>query len=372
MRMLVLMVILGVLGFARTDDSQGKLKAINERIDNIQEKLEALKNEKKSVLNEVTRLELEQEKARVEFNRTELQWLRMREKLERNNREKERLEKRIAASKETLKSILRVIYKTGEMGYIKFFVFLENFEQLFQNYRLFTVLINYKFNEIRTIRGDVERLQQIRSEMQQQAASLEELKNQKNLKVRQLSSRRGEKLAFINRINQERELQANLLDGLQEEAERLNNLLDRSVSNADLAIGDLAQLRGRIPWPLPGTVVASFGKKKSARFDTYTFNNGIEIRPTRGNEIHAVLDGEVIFADYFTGYGNVIIVQHKRTFHTLYGHCRDFLKKKGDPVARGEVIATVGDTGGGELTTLYFEIRENLKALDPLQWLSGK
>jgi septal ring factor EnvC (AmiA/AmiB activator) len=135
---------------------------------------------------------------------------------------------------------------------------------------------------------------------------------------------------------------------------------------------DLGQWRGRLAWPLSGTVISSFGKKKSAKFNTFTMNNGIEIKPDHSDDIRAVGSGEVIFCDYLKGYGNVLMIQHAGSFHTLYGHCERFLKKPGERVEANEVIAVAGSTGSLYGKALYFEIRQNLKALDPLLWLGKK
>jgi septal ring factor EnvC (AmiA/AmiB activator) len=92
----------------------------------------------------------------------------------------------------------------------------------------------------------------------------------------------------------------------------------------------------------------------------------------QADEIKAVGGGEIIFCDYFKGYGNLLIIQHMGNFHTLYGHCDVFKKKLGDRVQAGEVIALAGNSGSLYGKSLYFEIRQNLKPLDPLRWLSKK
>ncbi|HEX7503201.1 MAG TPA: M23 family metallopeptidase, partial [Acidobacteriota bacterium] len=92
----------------------------------------------------------------------------------------------------------------------------------------------------------------------------------------------------------------------------------------------------------------------------------------RSDEIRAVGGGEIIFCDYFKGYGNLLIIQHAGNFHTLYGHCASFLKKLGDRVGTGEVIALAGNSGSLYGKALYFEIRQNLKPLDPLLWLGKR
>jgi septal ring factor EnvC (AmiA/AmiB activator) len=119
-------------------------------------------------------------------------------------------------------------------------------------------------------------------------------------------------------------------------------------------------------------LVSTFGKKRSKNFNTYTFNNGIEIKPTGGDSIKSILPGIVLYSDYLKGYGNVLIVQHSSSFYSLYGHCSKFLVTSGQEVQRGEFIALAGDSGSLEGKSLYFEIRVNIDAKNPLNWLTKR
>ncbi|MCP5046073.1 MAG: M23 family metallopeptidase, partial [bacterium] len=85
--------------------------------------------------------------------------------------------------------------------------------------------------------------------------------------------------------------------------------------------------------------------------------------------VRAVYAGEVVFANYFKGYGNLIIVQHSNNFYSLYGHCEKFFKNKGDSVREGEMISIAGDSGSTSGKVLHFEIRSGSSAENPIQWL---
>ena len=233
-------------------------------------------------------------------------------------------------------------------------------------------MIGSKFDQIKEIKSDMIRLAGVERELRVKAAQLGKLKSEKSASLAQLKTARREKLTLIDRINKERDIHARVLGELQEEAENLNRTLDQHLSaSGDIPV-NLKTLKGQMAWPVAGKIISSFGKKKSRRFDTYTINNGVEISPSSSGEIAAVLDGEVVFSDYFRGYGNLMIIQHTRNFHTLYGHCEKFVKTKGDRIRKGEVIALAGSSGTTAAKTLYFEIRESLKPTDPLKWLRKK
>ena len=352
--------------------SEDKLREINLKIQDISARLLASKQDKSSILNDIYALELQTETVVIELNRVNLLMAEAQAKIARKQKEEAELRAKIRNSLENVRRILRVLYKMGEMGYVKLFININSVDQLFRNYRLIVALMDDKVTEIREIRQGIVKLQKVMAELQVDLDRLVGLKNEKAGKLSQLKSLKQEKLDMIARINQQRDLNSRLLEELKSESENLTRFLDQKAVSKVVDAVDLGPRRGKLAWPLGGTVISSFGKKKSARFNTYTMNNGIEIKPDQSDEIKAVGGGEVIFCDYFKGYGNLLIVQHAGNFHTLYGHCASFLKKLGDRVGTGEVIAMAGSSGSLYGKALYFEIRQNLKPLDPLLWLGKR
>ena len=365
-------MILAFLAGETEKPNREKLNAINARIQEINEKLNQIKGEKASVLNDIYKIELESEASTVALNRFDLLLAETEEDIRRKEAEKAGLENKIDTSRQNLQRIVRVLYKMGDMGYAKLFMTLKNFDQLFRNYYLITTLIDSKFDQIKEIKSDMIRLARVERELRSKAVQLGKLKIEKSISLDQLKISKRGKWTLIDRINKERDIHARVLEELKEEAENLSRMLDQRVSRAEDFPVNFKLLKGKLAWPISGKIVSRFGKKKSRRFDTYTINNGIEISPLNSGEISAILDGEIVFSDYFRGYGNLMIIQHARNFHTLYGHCENFVKAKGDRVKRGDVIARAGNSGTTADKILYFEIRENLRPSDPLQWLQKR
>jgi septal ring factor EnvC (AmiA/AmiB activator) len=102
-------------------------------------------------------------------------------------------------------------------------------------------------------------------------------------------------------------------------------------------------------------------------------NNGIEIAPPKDNiVVSAIHPGKVVYADYFQGYGNLLIIDHGMNYYSLYGHCDEFMVRKGDFVREEQPIAVAGDLGSLKGVSLYLEIRYKARPLDPLQWLKRR
>ncbi|BCS98367.1 peptidase M23 [Desulfoluna limicola] len=130
--------------------------------------------------------------------------------------------------------------------------------------------------------------------------------------------------------------------------------------------------KGLLKYPVNGKIVKNYGRHKDSRMNVTTFENGIEIRTQRGEPVHAVTSGEVLFADWLQGYGNLIIVNHGESWYTLYAHTDEMFKKKGDRVDAREVIATVGDSNLSGYPDLHFEIRHHGKPINPAPWFKTR
>ena len=164
-----------------------------------------------------------------------------------------------------------------------------------------------------------------------------------------------------------RKLEAFIRD-LQAKQRRVVKLPPAKPGLETPAIG-FGTLRGRLPWPTEGKIIAGFGARVHPRFGTRTFRNGVDIEAGEGRDVGAVYAGHVVYTGWFKGYGNLIILDHDNEYYTLYAHIAEIAVKEGDEVRQGQRIGTVGDTGSLEGPRLYFEVRFQGRPQDPEQWL---
>ena len=140
----------------------------------------------------------------------------------------------------------------------------------------------------------------------------------------------------------------------------------KPVPNADPgAVGNFGALRGKLRLPVAGSVGARFG---TPRAEGGTNWRGIFIRAADGAEVRSVAPGLVVFADWMRGFGNLIIVDHGDDFLSIYGNNETLLHGTGKTVAVGDVLASVGNSGGNPESGLYFELRHRGQPFDPLPW----
>ncbi len=153
-----------------------------------------------------------------------------------------------------------------------------------------------------------------------------------------------------------------------EDDEPPSKTLARNELTPDTGVQDgaFAALRGRLRLPVRGDLVAKFGSKRG---DGPSWK-GLFIRAEEGSEVKAVAAGRVVFAEWLRGFGNLIIVDHGGQYMTIYGNNQSVLKHAGDAVKSGDVIASTGNSGGNEQSGLYFEMRHQGRAFDPLSWVT--
>jgi septal ring factor EnvC (AmiA/AmiB activator) len=150
---------------------------------------------------------------------------------------------------------------------------------------------------------------------------------------------------------------------------RLVEELGRVVAARVESGAPFSRLRGRLTPPVQGELSARFGAPRGA---AGTEAKGVFIRAPEGRPVRAVASGQVVYADWMRGFGNLLILDHGEAYLSIYANTEALLKQVGDIVAAGEAIATTGASGGNEETGLYFELRHLGRAFDPLRWVKLK
>lgn len=227
---------------------------------------------------------------------------------------------------------------------------------------------------VHSLNEQVARYETVKTELARKQAEVT-TQRQQLARIREEARRQKEKKSqLLARLRQEKEARLRTLKELEQAALRLQKMMDEMSRRSVRKPGDvfpgpgLALLRGKLAWPAKGHVVGRFGKTRHPEFSTEVFHNGIDIEAPAGEEIRAVEKGRVVFADRFSGYGKMLIIDHGARYYSVYAHLSEFLKKMGDTVKRGEAIALVGGSDSLAGASLYFEMRKDGKSIDPLPW----
>jgi murein hydrolase activator len=212
------------------------------------------------------------------------------------------------------------------------------------------------------------------------------LRRQAATELRRLQGSLDVRRAFLKEqgalARAQQELLEEVVGAIKGEAELARRMVrDLELADADLtriiremkegpATSGFGALKGKLPTPVSGTIEVGFGKVVNPRFNTVTVHKGVDIRAPEGTPVRAVAAGTVVYAGWLRGYGNLLILDHGGGYHTLVAHLSTLLPPVGAPVAAGEVVGEVGDTGSLKGAYLYFELRRAGEAVDPAPWLA--
>ncbi len=185
--------------------------------------------------------------------------------------------------------------------------------------------------------------------------------------MRQSQAQRSQ---VLSRLIRDLKDQGRRLDRLQSDERDLKALIDGlEQALADIPVEQPLEVafsgrRGRLPWPARGRIVKRFG---SPRLGGIVWD-GVMISAPKGQEVRAIHHGRVAFADWFRGFGLLLILDHGDGYMTLYGHNQSLFKEAGDWVEENEPIALVGSSGGRQQAGVYFGIRHQGRAVNPVRW----
>ncbi|MCY4051711.1 MAG: peptidoglycan DD-metalloendopeptidase family protein [Gammaproteobacteria bacterium] len=155
-----------------------------------------------------------------------------------------------------------------------------------------------------------------------------------------------------------------LLQKLRQQEEQGSNP-DQSQVEEKLVRGEFARQQGNLQKPLSSNILIAFGQKRA---ESGLTSDGVLFDAKTGDTIHAVYNGQVVYSDWFYGYGQLLVLDHGNNFMSLYAHNERLKVILGDWVQTGEAIAFAGTTGGLSDPALYFEIRDDGNPDDPEKW----
>ena len=276
----------------------------------------------------------------------------------------------------SIETILVTLFKFGRFDFFKFALKAENIESFVSESKHLTVLARTQETIISGYLAALAELGATEGRLEEKRTEVAGLLRASEAKKRELEIEEKKNRDLVAEVQRSLKSYEQTLQELDESAEQLQILIKKIVDeqySLPFAFVPLYEKKGKLPWPIQGRIITSFGLRKHPRFKTTTLNNGIEIVPKKEKAIiQSVHPGRIAYADDFEGYGNLIIIDHGMAYYSLYGHCSEFLVAKGDAVKAGQPVALVGDSGSLNGECLYFELRFKTRALDPLQWLRGK
>ena len=343
------------------------------------EKQEITKVQKKegSVLQSLEKIEETLEGKNAELKRVNSKLEAILADMQKKQDEAEKIASSLRARRELLKRRSRALYKWQRSG--SPFVLLNgslSVTELMQRKRYLQLTLAYDQDLVKFLRGESARREAVGKELARKRAGVDEQRRALVEIQESIRLEREKKKEVLSSLRREKDAHVRALKELEQAALRLQKMMDEIsrksvVQPAPAGVGFEA-MRGKLDLPVRGEVMGGFGKTRHPEFSAELFRKGIDIEAPIGEEIRAVEAGKVVFADRFSGYGRMIIVDHGQRYYSVYAHLSDLIKKTGEPVQKGEPIGLVGDSDSLAGARLYFEIRKDGKPVDPLPWFKKR
>jgi septal ring factor EnvC (AmiA/AmiB activator) len=343
------------------------------RIKEHEVKVEKIKSKEKSVFKKMRRIQTLLDNKKTELKEAAEKKDNLDFKIKTSKEDIIELKEKAAGKREQLKKRMVALYKFSDMQYLKILFSSSSYVDILKRYKCLKLILNqdseliYQYNES-------ERELEIKTDtLKKEKEMLDEIIKKVKNKEKEVLAERNSKRILLLKVKREKSSYLKALKELNGATRKLEELIlkfQKEASSDKISYKEkFGDFKGVLEPPVNSRVISFFGKEQVSRLDSYLFNNGIRFSTEIGQAVKSVFGGEVIYSDWFRGYGKLIIIDHGSGYYTIYSHLSELLKSVGNMVNRGDLIAQSGDTGSLMGQCLYFEIRFKGRSQDPLDWL---
>ncbi len=365
---LILVVLITSVAFANDElkKKERELEELNQQIKELDASIESNKNLQndtnvkiKNVQTSIRALEAEIEVLNKDIADTEASIVLKTEELEA-------AEIKISEKNLLLNDRLRVMYKTGTVGYIEVLFGAEDFTDLLSRIDMIQMVVVHDQNLIQSLKEQRDIIEEKKIELENYKQQLLGLFATKLTKQDELTVALNRLIAYKTDLRQDEIAMKEMEDEFLKQADQLTEYI-KKLELAAVYVG------GEMMWPVPGyySISSLFGNRLHPISKEYRMHTGIDVETPRRTPLVAAQTGTVVFANWFAGYGKAIIIDHGGGYTTLYGHLDVISVKVGQVVVKGEGIGQTGNTGYSTGPHLHFEVRMNGDYVDPLTYVKG-
>ena len=352
-------------------EKERQLEQLKAKIEKIRKAIEVKENSKSNYNRQLRSIESKIASLDQQIRRSNETLRRQQRELDELDRDKRRIEARIDEQNGALSKQLHAAYTLGEQERLKLLFSQQNPQILQRNLTYYGYFSRYRLDLIRAGRKNYEALLQTEQRINAARLALENTRDEQRRQQSDLAGDRDKRQDIVARLDKELSKQGRHLSALEEDAQELKKLID-SLTDILTEIPDppssklgFAELRGKLAWPAKGKVRKLFGHNKPPSNLRW---QGVIVEAPQGNNVRAVSHGRIAFADWLRGMGHLVIIDHGQGYLSLYGHNQAIYKSAGEWVEAGDIIASIGDSGGQDKPGVYFEIRKKGKPQNPSRW----
>lgn len=331
-----------------------EIKAIEKQTKDVSKQIEDLDKKMDNASDELVKVEKELEDLEINIEKTEL--------------ELKEAENKIDDKQDVFNKRLRVMYKTGTVGYLEVLLSSANIKDFLSRQDMIKAIAKHDTELITYMKEQRDIIDTKKVELQSQKNAVETSKLKLEVRRRDLAKASRDKEDLMVRLEKDKKAYEKEYDKLNDFAKEIDKKIVTLQRNLNKYTG------GIMAWPVPGytRISSPYGYRIHPVFKTKKLHTGIDIPAPTGTSITASSEGIVIFSGTLGGYGKTIMIDHGSGIVTLYGHNSSLVVKEGQNVKRGETIAKAGSTGVSTGPHCHFEVRKDGAYQDPMPWLKGK
>lgn len=385
--LILIIILFAVLfGYGESENYNQKIIEENERLKKIDEQIKSVKNEINNLQKKESGYLEALHKIEKLLQDTEKEMQTIEKDLELAQKEIKIAEDEFALEKDKLKkntkvleNILREIYKYNRVDFLVILFTSQSFSDFITRYRYVKNILSFDAQIINDIRQQIKKTNDKKMSLENREEILSLLKKEVEKERENIQFSMESKKSIIHKIDSQKEAYLKSLKELEQSSLDIKNIIERVYKEQKEAsqktplkeslVVTLKPKKGILSLPIQGELISKYGRQKNTDLNTYTFNSGIDISAPLGEVVHASGSGEVIYAGWIKGYGQIIIIDHGGRVTTLYAHLSKILIAIGDKVKKDQIIGQVGDSGGVPSPRLHFEVRVEGKPTDPMNWL---
>ncbi len=355
------------------EKAKSKVKDFLRRIENEELQINAYTKNEKELISKLQETEKALDNARRQSAAISAELAKIKVEISKTQQHADEIQKTIDTGKGYAVKRLVALYKLNNLGEMNLFASAASVYEIQKNKAAVERILKYDQKIIKDLVDKKQQLAELLSALHQKKADQALLEARHKEAVIRLTQEKSKRQTLLAELQTQKKNSLTTLKYLKEAAALLDktiaDLSRESTPYQNKTSRTFSASRGLLKMPVKGKIISSYGTYIEPQSGATHFRKGIEIQAERGAPISAVFSGQIVYADWLKGYGNVIIITHGDNYHTVYAHAEDLFRKKGDIVETGDVIATVGETGSMSGPTLYFEIRHHGNTEDPLKWI---
>jgi len=383
---LVFCLLLGTLcshGHAEDLKTSNELNKVESVINGVQQDMQRLSQQKDNLQNLLADIEKHYGEIAALLKTLQIQIEQKRQNLDQIRQDMQTYQSEIDKLSKELAVQIRAAYTMGQKEKLKLLLNQQDPALSSRMMAYFNYFNKERLKKLIALETAVQRLDQLDKQRQTETKLLEQDLLRKKSEQSALDEARKQRNELLVQIGNDFSSNEQQLSQLRISQDRLKSLMaSLPITEEELAVDaeqakkfftstensselktDFSTLKGKLPWPVKGRLVHKFGSPRSE--DTW---DGVLIDASEGMEIKAVTGGKVVYAEWLRGYGLLTIIDHGQGYMTLYAFNQSLYKRMGDQVEAGDVIASVGQSGGRSQPGLYFGIRKKGVPIDPLEW----